>query len=182
MAKFKKGQKVKVTGGVFSSDKNAIVRDIRFTREKKNRTIKKYIVEVADDFWRPTCKFKVVDKGSLVPAGPARQQPMKRHLTLSLNKEVDGRNILLMGVTDVINTGCGKQKRLRVGYAIQHPDDEMSCKVAHGIAMNRCKRCPLCTYLSYDCREFREDLVLSILETKASYIIENIDDFIRGKK
>ena len=106
----------------------------------------------------------------------------------------DGRTLVLTGVVDnyydnvsefeeyrtskVMEIMKVKRKMLIVGYAICHPDDKNDKDLGAEIALRRAYKKPISILYSPFSGEFRDDLVIAILQTKAAFIEENIDRFI----
>ena len=106
----------------------------------------------------------------------------------------DGRTLVLTGVVDnyydnvsefeeyrtskVMEIMKVKRKMLIVGYAICHPDDKNNKDLGAEIALRRAYKKPISILYSPFSGEFRDDLVVAILQTKAAFIEDNIDRFI----
>ena len=74
-----------------------------------------------------------------------------------------------------------KKKRLRIAWAISHPEDEFNLDTGIDIARKRCRRRPMSVLESEFVGEFREDLVTAVLDVKANFIANNIEKFTDKK-
>lgn len=72
-----------------------------------------------------------------------------------------------------------KYKALSLGFSIYNGIDEYDEAVGIKIAMHRCKNNPFTRMISPFSGEFSKETVMNIIESKAKYIIENIDKFYR---
>ena len=72
-----------------------------------------------------------------------------------------------------------KGKKLSIGWAILHPEDEYDVLVGESIALRRAKKCPISKLYSESNGEFNKEMVEIILDNKSQYIIRNINKFIK---
>lgn len=188
MSRLKKGQKVVLKAGVVKKETNGIVVDVRVTQNRKDdkRVDIRYVVEKADDGWNPKEKFVVVTKDRIekVVSDRKQEEPKRKKPTYCVVTEKEkssGRSVTVAGMAETVNEGL-TFRRLRIGYAIQHPDDEADEKMGAMVAKRRCVTRPMSSFISPNKTEFREDIVEAICRVKLKYICDNIETVIKGRK
>ena len=188
MSRLKKGQKVVLKAGVVKKETNGIVVDVRVTQNRKDdkRVDIRYVVEKADDGWNPKEKFVVVTKDRIEKVVSDRQQeePKRKkpkYCVVTEKEKSSGRSVTVAGMAETVNEGL-TFRRLRIGYAIQHPDDEADEKRGAMVAKRRCVTRPMSAFISPNKTEFREDIVEAICRVKLKYICDNIETVIKGRK
>lgn len=108
----------------------------------------------------------------------------------TIKKDVGTRTITVVGVVDIlkdvpyteiengdITIDKGKSKRFAIGWSICHPDDADS-DLGFKLALKRCDERPMAEYYCAYLGEFREDIVMAMLNVKMDYIENNLDKFI----
>lgn len=149
--------------------------------EGTNRVKVEYVVKVGDGF----DNWKAFSRKEIEPTQKADTKTP--HTYVKLYDVVDGYKITLYAVTerhkafkflfDELN-----RSSLRIGYAIYNPVDVYDENVGIKLARKRSRVSPLCTMYSDSYGEFNKDMVYSIMDTKADYIKNNLDKFIKGSQ
>lgn len=75
-----------------------------------------------------------------------------------------------------------KARSLDIGYSICHPIDSYNAELGMRIAKKRTVTTPFCNLYSSFGGEFRDDFVETIMDKKAEFIAQNLDNFIDKKK
>lgn len=70
------------------------------------------------------------------------------------------------------------KRRLAIGYAICHPEDEFNALVGEKIAKRRCKKNPYAEAETNSVTMFHVEDLEAIVTSKLSHICKNIDKFI----
>lgn len=145
-------------------------------------------------------KLEYFDKSTITPIKSEKNLDVKVYpKSFSVKRKAkDGRTVMVVGLVEKSSclesypvvfrskgfsdlegtvSGLTKRKKLSVGYSICHPEDadSYSDSIGFKIAKGRCKKRPMTVLESYYTGEFREDLVLAILNVKADYIVDSIE-------
>ena len=185
MSNLKKGRKVRLV----STGELGIIKDIeRVKRSDGIRVDVTYMVKMLDRPGWVTCGRKALQ---LIPNPPKETE--HRYI---IKKTVRNRVITVVGAVIVIKdtplyefdgdryTGYrlhGQAKRLCIGWSICHPDDK-DTDYGTKLARRRCEERPLADYYTPFMGEFREEMVMAVLETKLNYIAENIEKFTNSQR
>lgn len=181
MAKYRKGHRVYVSGGTLKKNTPAIVRDVRVTPDKGGKVKVTYIVETTDKDWKPKEKFKSVTRKQMKSAEERVQMKPKEsrypeHHVYRVDGDVCGHAVTVVGRVEITPE---KKKRLSIGYAIQHTEDNDDPKMGAMVASRRCTKRPMSIYTSEMNHGFSEDIVKAICVAKAEYICGNINKFTK---
>lgn len=187
MGKFKKGERVMVKYGSFKKASPGVIIDVRVVPDgKKDRRVNvHYIVEKMTPEWEPTEKFVTVTRKQIekIPAPrvekPAGKRKPEYHV-FQVDEDPTGRSVTVVGMVDTVKEGL-TFRRLRIGYAIQHPDDGKDDRMGVMVARRRCVTRPMSVFISPQPCEFRKDVVEAICRTKLLYLCNNIEDIIKGR-
>lgn len=185
MSNLKKGKKVRLK----STGELGIIRDVeRVRRLDGKREDVTFMVKMLDRPGWVTCERKALE---LIPNPPKETE--QRYI---LKRKVGNRVITVVGSVIPIKdtpiydfegnrfTGYrlhGQAKRFCIGWAICHPDDT-DTDYGLKLARRRCEERPLADYYTPFMGEFREEMVMAVLETKLNYISENIEKFTNSQR
>ena len=200
MAKFKKGDVVGCKSGSFTKKTVGVIKEVRTTPAENNRVKRLYVVETFGKDGKPNGTFKIVEKKSLtmveqyVRPKPEHDEKKKpEYFAYKVDKEACGNTVMVVGMLEDVKVpighvldpsivtnlaACGveyrKTRKLSIGYAIQHEDDEDNPELGASIAKKRCKKSPMAVYYSPNPCEFREDLIEAICRRKLEYLCDKI--------
>lgn len=185
MSNLKKGRKVRLV----STGELGIIKDIeRVKRSDGIHVDVTYMVKMLDRPGWVTCGRKALQ---LIPSPPKETEPI-----YSLKRKVGDRVITVVGVVSFMKdtilydfdgqrltgyTVKGQAKRFSIGWAICHPDDA-DTDYGTKLARRRCEERPLADYYTPFMGEFREEMVMAVLETKLNYIESNISKFVSNRQ
>lgn len=91
----------------------------------------------------------------------------------------DGRDLTLVGIVD---KDFYNMKNFVIGHALRHPHDEVNMTLAYRIAKRRAWHRPVCNIVSYLKGEFKDETVNALMDVKAKYIFEHLENFVREEK
>lgn len=185
MSNLKKGKKVRLV----TTGELGIIKDIERVKCSDGIHVDvTYLVKMLDRPGWITCGRKALQ---LIPNPPKESEPI-----YSLKRKVENRVITVVGVVTAMRdailydfdgnrltgrTVNGQAKRFCVGWAICHPDDK-DTDYGTKLARRRCEERPLADYYTPFMGEFREEMVMAVLETKLNYIAENIEKFTNSQQ
>lgn len=184
MSNLTKGKRVRLK----STGECGVIKDI----ERVKRTDGVYedvhfLVKMDKPGW-VTCERDALDL--LVPVKIEQRTVYPK--VYSVKRTVGERTITLVGEVDIwkdipisniegnnITIEKGRTKRFAIGWAICHPDDEDG-DFGFALALKRCDERPMAEYYCPYMGEFRQDIVMAMLNVKMDYIANNIDKFIKA--
>lgn len=134
-----------------------------------NKHVKvQYVVKTGEGFenWKPFAKkeLDVIKKEASYP----------KHYVKTYTSD-DGRVLTLVGIVNKIPSVT--LRTLNIGFAIKNPTDASDNKMGEKIAKRRAMTRPVC-YMSCLNNEFKENMVLNIMDAKANYMLSNIEKYI----
>lgn len=171
MAKFKVNDRVRIiaTGEVGTVKGRDII-----PIEGSKRVKIEYIVKIGNGF----DNWKSFSKNEIQSMKKEKKEP---RVYTKVYDAANGFKITMYGKVD-IQEWLGRERVLRIGYAIYNPHDKYD--EAHGIriARKRSLTSPFCIMYSTFNGEFNAATVEAIMDVKADYIKNNFDKFINKAK
>ena len=183
MAKFKVNETVmRVSDNKVGVIKAKEVTQLSDNGNAKNSTIVKYLVDFGDGIEN----WSVVTRGDIKKLVQPQFDPY-----IVKNYDIDGSKRLTIvalvekttnfvyDMDDLYSTKKTHGKKLSIGFSIYNGSDVYNYETGRKIAIHRCKKNPFTTMTSDFSGEFNLRTVESIMDTKADYIITNINNFYR---
>lgn len=170
---FQIGTKVRVkeTGEI------GIIKGREFINNTQHHVKVEYIVKLGEGFdhWK---SFSRRELENIPQPSEASTSIYPKIFTSQFSR--NERTLLMVGIVEKIKTNSQnkKTKRLKIGWAIQHPEDNFDVNVGTKLAIKRAKECPISRITSEFNGEFNEDMVVNTLRNKAEFIFNNIEKFI----
>lgn len=181
MAKLNVNQKV-----IRKSDgKEGVIR-AREVKSVENYTDVKYLVDFGDGIEN----WAILTRKEMKP----QQNPKKGPKYIVRKYDVgDGKMVTMAAFVETMKNSdtvydddlgdflsyTTKGKVLSIGFSIYNGSDEYDFKIGEKYAIHRCKTNPFTMMSSLFSGEFNDDTVNAIMDVKAKYIIDNIDNFYR---
>lgn len=171
MAKFKVNDRVRIiaTGEIGTVKARDIV-----PIEGSKRIKIEYIVKIGDGF----DNWKSFSKKEIQSVAEEKKEP---RVYTKVYDAANGFKITMYGKVD-IQEWLGRERVLRIGYAIYNPHDKYDETHGIRIARKRSRTSPFCKMSSSFNGEFNAPTVEAIMDVKADYIKNNFDNFINKAK
>lgn len=121
-------------------------------------------------------KWKAYSKKELTPLAKTNTEVYPKVYSKTFVDDKTKRELTLVSI---VNKNYLDFKTFCMGHALRHPNDESNIKMAVKIAKHRALERPICDMTSFYKGEFNEDTVNSLMEVKAQYVFNHLDNFLK---